>query len=467
MFIIFLVMDLIIVLVCKFAYGKRDEYSEGMLMGVHIPAEEVDNEEVQKICIKNRKIWNKFHWINLLAGILVCLICFISFEIFIIIWLIWLAEYIAVLYYLVIAPHKEMYRLKIRNHWINEKTRHVVSIDTQLSVPSDKMAYNWKWHLPIVVILLSTCIPLFQLGNDFGIGMAGWILYASAVGTSLLFMFLHFIFVGKQNVVYSQNPQVNLSVNKMIKHSWSLGFLCVNCINGAAGCYMIFQLSKNQWLSGMEYGVYITLQTLAVLALLVPVLYVYRKKQAVLAKDTDPVYVDDDEYWKNGWYSNPNDRHLLVRDRMSGTNFSFNMARPAAKIFCAAMGIITAAVLIWVGVIMMQFRNTEVIFEYHDDQIRIEAAGYQCEFSVSEIESAQIIQNLPDDRFIRTNGGSTVKYNIGHFRGEKTGPSMMFLYKGYTPILKIELEDKIIFVNSKQKGVTENWYNQLEGSNVE
>lgn len=462
LFIIFLAVDLIMVLVCKFAYGNRDKYEEGMLMGVHIPAEEVSNGEIQKICSQNKKVWNKFHLINLLAGVLVCLICFISFEVFLIVWFIWLTEYIAVLYYLVIAPHKEMYRLKIRNNWINEKTRHIVNIDTQLSALSDKMAYNWKWHLLIVFILLSTCIPLLQLRSDIDTERAGWILYASSVGISLLFMLLHFIIVGKQNVVYSQNLQVNLSVNKMIKHSWSVGFLSVNCVNAAAGCYMIFQLSKNQWLGGIEYGVYITLQTLAVLALLIPVLSAYRKKQAILAKDMDPVYVDDDEYWKNGWYSNPNDRHLLVQDRMSSTNFSFNMARPAAKIFCTAMIVITAAVLIWVAVLMMQFRNAEVTFEYHDDQVRIEAVRYQCEFNISDIESVQMIQELPDDRFIRTNGGSTDKYNIGHFRGKETGTCMMFIYKGYSPILEVKLKDKIIFVNSKQKGETENWYNQLK-----
>ena len=38
-----------------------------------------------------------------------------------------------------------------------------------------------------------------------------------------------------------------------------------------------------------------------------------RKRQEVLEADTSACYIDDDEYWKYGWYNNPGDRHLLSR----------------------------------------------------------------------------------------------------------------------------------------------------------
>ena len=65
-----------------------------------------------------------------------------------------------------------------------------------------------------------------------------------------------------------------------------------------------------------------------------------------------------------------------------------------------------------------------------------EAAGYDSEFNIDEIVSVSLIDELPDEDYIRTNGGSTDKVNIGHFRGKETGKCMMFLFKGYTPILK-------------------------------
>jgi len=48
-----------------------------------------------------------------------------------------------------------------------------------------------------------------------------------------------------------------------------------------------------------------------------------------------PVYVDDDEYWKTGYYYNPNDNHILVKNRMFDGNYSFNLANSKARFWCA------------------------------------------------------------------------------------------------------------------------------------
>ena len=48
---------------------------------------------------------------------------------------------------------------------------------------------------------------------------------------------------------------------------------------------------------------------------------------------------------KNGWYSNPNDRHLFVQSRMNSTSYSMNMARPAAKWWVAVTGVICVAAI--------------------------------------------------------------------------------------------------------------------------
>ena len=114
LFFIFLICDLIIVPICWFSYGKQGEYREGMVMGVHIPSHAVEDPEVRKICGKIQKHWNRFHQINLLLSVLICFLCFYNFTLFIIVWSVWLAEYVAVLYALIIVPHRQMYRLKLQ-----------------------------------------------------------------------------------------------------------------------------------------------------------------------------------------------------------------------------------------------------------------------------------------------------------------------------------------------------------------
>ena len=48
--------------------------------------------------------------------------------------------------------------------------------------------------------------------------------------------------------------------------------------------------------------------------------------------------------------------------------------------------------------------------------------------------------------------------SIGHFKGSESGKTMLFLFNEYTPILKIELEDETVYLNSKEPGETEAWY---------
>ena len=95
MFMIFILMDLIVVLVCRAAYGKKHEYREGMLFGVHIPRDALETEEISELTDKYRRRWILFQTLNLLAGAGVCFICFLSFALFMTIWLIWLIQYVA------------------------------------------------------------------------------------------------------------------------------------------------------------------------------------------------------------------------------------------------------------------------------------------------------------------------------------------------------------------------------------
>lgn len=462
MFWIFLFTDLSLVLICKYAYAKRDRYAEGMLMGVHIPEEEVNNEEVQKICRKSRKIWNWFHWTNLVLGCLVCGLCFYGMEIFVVVWMIWLFVYLGVMYYLVIHPHRQMYRIKIQNGWINTGTMHKVCIDTELAAMSKKMVYDWKWHLPVVALILASGALLFRSGSWFVQDNTGWILLLAALSITLIFLLFHLWIAQKRNLVYSQNTEINFAVNRAVKRAWSGGLLLADYLNGVSWSFLLLQLLRHHWLNGTDYLIYTFLQILSAGGFLFPILFIHKKKQRILEQDTEPVFVDDDEYWKNGWYSNPNDSHLMVQDRLCSMNFSFNMARPASWVIYGAAFVLLAGTLLWTGKVMLDFHNAETVFSLHGEEAQFEAAGYQCSFALDDVVQAELIQQLPEENFAKTNGGATEDYDIGHFRGSKTGKCMMFLRTGYTPILKVTLPDTVIFANSEKDGEVQKWFDEIQ-----
>ena len=69
---------------------------------------------------------------------------------------------------------------------------------------------------------------------------------------------------------------------------------------------------------------------------------------------------------------------------------------------------------------------------------------------------------MPEENFFKTNGGATEDYSIGYFSGNKSGACMLFLYGEETPVLKIVLPEKTIYVNSEEAGVVKQWYLELE-----
>ena len=51
-------------------------------------------------------------------------------------------------------------------------------------------------------------------------------------------------------------------------------------------------------------------QTIPIVTIFVIYFRVKKKKAQILAADDAPIYVDDDYYWRNGWYNNPVDPRL-------------------------------------------------------------------------------------------------------------------------------------------------------------
>lgn len=468
MFFIFLVCDLIIVPICWFSYGKRGEYKEGMLLGVHIPQIYVDDPEVSAITDKREKQWKRFHWLNLMASIAVCFLCFYDFILFLILWSAWLVEYMAGLYYLVIVPHRRMYRLKMKRGWIDVSSCRVVRIDTAVTSASKKMAVTWKWQLPILAAVSASGLFIWKMKEIHEAGAsetyAVWVLYGVSLMTCLVLMGVHMAVIHQSNRVYSKNTEINLAVNRLGKKGWSQGLLLCSAISGAAWIFLAVSYFRyGPGIPVASYIIYILTAMLAAGGLLIPVMISAGKKSELLTADQAQYYVDDDEYWKKGWYNNPKDKRLLVQDRFNSINYSFNYGRPAAKALTAAGAVVIILTVIWVTVLINSFNNADITFSTDGGQYRFEGAGYKYEFEREEIKNIQLLDDMPDDSFSRTNGGSTEKVNIGHFRGKKTGKCMMFIYNDHTPVLEIEMDDMIIFANSLEPEETEKWFKDLSG----
>lgn len=460
MFIIFLLTDIGMVGIFAFIYSGKEQYSEGMILGVHIPKTEINHEEVQGLGEKYKKSLKKFNCWNLILGTLVCVLFFWKITLAIIIWLIWLIVYLAVGEVLIYASHRQMYDIKMKHNWIVEGNTHIVHIDTVVSSMTEKLPISHVWSLSAVLFLvISLCLP--QMREYFGTTPVQWSFPGGVLLIMILFWGLHLWFLHRKNIVYSADSSINMVMNRLEKRTWSVILLTVNYLNLLSWGYLTIKIMRNQWLYDADYWIYIALQIIPVFVIVIGIVYMQKRRKEVLSMDVEPIIVDDDEYWKNGWYYNVNDSHLWVQDRMCSTNYSMNMAKSAAKTIAVGTVVFLTATIVAVFALMLIMENAQITFLMDEDQVTIDAMMYDTHFNVSEIESVKLLDKMPEDDFSRTNGADTEKYLIGHFEGKETGKCMMYLYRDYNPILAIKLPDETIYINSKEENKVQEWYQKL------
>lgn len=83
-----------------------------------------------------------------------------------------------------------------------------------------------------------------------------------------------------------------------------------------------------------------------------------------------PVYVDDDEYWKTVYYYNPNDNHILVKNRMFDGNYSFNLANSKARFICGGLYIVIIASIVFTLVVLLPFSNVKLNVDISSEKMK-------------------------------------------------------------------------------------------------
>lgn len=459
-FFIFLITDLFLVLLVWACCRNYDVYRQGMLFGIHIPSDALNHPDVLMLQASAKKTWNRFTIRHLILGSAVCFAALWNFAISFILWSVWLVIYIAGLLYYTTNPLRKMYALKQKNGWFQEQSGQLVRIDTTASAYASEKTPGFLWHLAILGVQLAPVI-LYFLKSDLPSPLA-LSLSVTACGLSLAFLSLHFFLTKTKNTVYSEDSSLNLAINQLEKSTWAKSLLASDSLNAVSFLYLFIRICSIDNLYDADWVIFTLLQLGTILAFIIPVSSLFKKKKELLATDPSPIVTDDDVYWKSGFYCNPNDPHLLVQGRLYETNYTFNMAHPAGKIItflCYGLGIFALLFCIYLCIPLI---SIQLDFSQNGNQISISEGGYHCKFSIQDIKSASLLNEMPDGRFFRVDGVSTDHYDIGNYKNRNLGKCMLFLEGDYSPILEINLEDKTIFLNSKISGDVEKWYQILQ-----
>ena len=131
MFMLFFVCNMFTVLIMRFAYESNYRYNNGMLIGVHIPGDHVNDDDVTRLMTRFKKSMKYFQNINAVLSIAICFLNFVNIIIFVIMYTIWILVFVFGIMYIQLSAHRKMYLLKVQNGWFVESQKQKVFIDTR------------------------------------------------------------------------------------------------------------------------------------------------------------------------------------------------------------------------------------------------------------------------------------------------------------------------------------------------
>lgn len=461
-FILFLFQNLFVTLIMKYAYVSYFQYENGMLMGVHIPHDHVNDPDVQTLVSQTRKRVNRFLNINCFLSAVICVLNFWSMILFVLVLCLWLTEYLLTVQIMILSAHRKLYDLKMKNHWLVESQQRKVYIDTRLSASMDAPSIPAGWHLLPILGEIGCCLPLlFQTGTRHSLTLL--IFFLSSFAVSVTLWILHAFINRSERTAYSQDSALNQSISRTMKRYKGGAFLLASAINAIAWIYTAIASLITHTLQPSTFYVYIAVQFLSAVGLLIPLLLGQKRKQELLSSDAAPLVVDDDEYWKTGFYYNPSDHRMMVSDRIQSSNYSLNYARRGAWIFSGSIAALTIGCLIWAFVVLIPFLHVTIDIQLTDDTLQISSAGYSSSLPVRDLTHVELLEELPHDDFNRINGGETDEYLIGHFHGDTYGTCELYIFQSASPILLLQTDDETVFVNSKDANEIRSLYKELSG----
>lgn len=461
MFIIFIVTNLFTMLCFGFAFSSSYSYQNGMYLGVHIPADHQNDAAVSDLVTTARRSMKRFQIINTLISIAICFINFASIVVFVMVYCVWIFAYCFFIITLHNTYHKKMYALKMQNGWIIESQQKKIYIDTRVSASTGNAPVSFKWHIAIIIAEIAAFIPYISC-SDPHYKVFIYTFFVCSLVISAITLLLHILADRHVRKVYSKDTKLNQIINISMKKYTAIALLIMSLLNGVAWIYIALSTYISGGFSATSYYVYIFIQVITVLGLIIPLFLAQRRKKELLSSDTVPIYVDDDEYWKNGYYYNPYDTHLFVENRMQSGNYSLNYAKKGAWIFSGVTAtVIIGALIITFALLIPLVNLNEKIVLADNGVLTISAGGYKSDIDVDDITELKLLSKMPDDSFFKTNGASTNSYDIGRYEGRTFGKCSLYIFDGYSPILMIKTDDTHVFVNSKEDGEIAKLYEKL------
>lgn len=458
LFLIMLFTDLFMVGICFSVYGKATLYHDHMLLGVHIPGDKLETPSVTALIASYKKQNRHFYLIHLILGAAVSLLAFWYTSILIICWSIWLVAFFYGIFSDLYRTHRMLYSLKTENGWYDDLEEPVTAAaDTSVSAPTRRLTPPlWLQFLPLLLFLIPVLFPSIREQIFRHPEMQLPLVCATVVG--LFFPCMAATILHSGNKIYSEHSEINLQLNTLEKRTWYFCLLLSGLCNAFSFLVLLWQTAYQPFSGILPFSV---IAALPVIVLPICIWRLHVKKKAILATDTAPLYVDDDYFWRNGWYDNPNDPRVLVQNRYSSMNYTFNLGRPIGKVLTYGICLAVGALFLWMFLLFLKMDFTPIRLTITGENVSITSGYTDADFQLRDIEEIHLLDQLPAESFTKTNGSADNRMLLGIFWGSQTGNCRMYVTLRESPVLEIRVPEYTVFLNSTTPGQTQAWYEEL------
>lgn len=444
---------LIALMAFYFDNNTATKVKNGVVLGVTLPYSEIKNNEVLRIVDEYKKGNKRFFLIGIIIFFPISIINYPSLKmIYLFVWIF----FMEILSYKLFGKYnKRLKALKRENEWFISQTR-LLTIDTEVTRLKDKMPVSPLWFIPSFIISIIPIIMVI-INKDFSFGL---LISASTgfVGT-ITFMILYRLYCKKPTEIYSEDSKVNIAYNLIYKRMWTMGTIVAATVQSIGMIFVFLPMTLNS----NSVVLLILSAVIPMTVILVGIYYINNKvteeQNRLISTSSNPIYVDNDEYWFRDIYNNPNDTRYIVEPRV-GYKMTYNLGNKKGRRIFYGSYIFAAILIIGVSIMTLRLDFKKMSIEVLNQIVKIEAPSYSFDFNVDEIEEIKIIDSIKVN--LRTNGAATDKYAIGYFNVEGYGNCRLYIYDKNNKFIRVKLKDgEYIFISGTSKEETDKYYQLL------
>lgn len=455
-----LFVNLLVVGCFALVYGTKMKYENGMLFGIHMPKEAQQDPEVKTLMERYTIRMKQIYWWSTAGAVISGVLAFTYTSIFMFGWMFWLFAFTIGSMGCICRYHRKLYDIKVKNRWFAGTGANIVVIDTAASAQAEEKQIRALWHLPAFLIFVILCL-MSEVRAWIQEETVHLLVPVTAFLVTGVFWGLHVWSNRRRCEPYSENTQINTAIHVRERRMWAWIWLVGTYTSLIGMGAILWQISRKGYLDVVDTIICVIFSMAGGLFILAAILWMMKKRQELLKTEEPLSYVDDDIYWKNGWYNNPRDRRWVVPSRMCSSNYSFNMGKPGVRYLTGALGSVIVIGVLWLVVVFFGMDFVRPQLSIDGNQVTVRSAEYGISFARKEIEDAELLENLPEEDFVRINGLSDSRQLLGKFKGEESGKAMFYIRRGETPVLKIKLPEYTVFINSEESGKVKEWYEEL------